>query len=537
MSDFWSLMRNEDNYTFTENGAVAYKSSLNKCLDMFATFGSVRKTADWSTYTQMFLDALNEDPVTAMKVLFYIRDVRGGQGARAIFRKCMEALVHSHTDYLKAVIELIPEYGRWDDLFGLILFYNKEVNQVILEFIGKTLTNDLCGLSNTLLAKWMPTESSSNAEQKKLAAYFANRLFNGDKRIYRKTISRLREGSHIVESSMSANEWNIDYSKVPSRASLIYKDAFYRHNPEGYMQYLRDIATGKAKINAATLFPVDIVKKARETSTSNRREVALLDAMWEALPNYLKDKEETGLCVVDVSGSMTWNNGTPMNVALSLGLYCAERANGPFKNKFITFSNDPQMIEVRGANIVEKLNNMSRAHWEGSTNIEAVFDLILNTAVRNNLPQSDIPNKLYIISDMQFNDANGGDRYYNYRLGRYVYKHRNETFMETIKAKYARAGYTMPLLVYWNVSEGKTGIFQETVGGEQCCMVSGFSPSLFKAVIEGTSFEEEVITTETGEKKTVTVQKLNPLDMMMKTLSNPRYDAVGEAMKAFSRKS
>jgi len=529
MSDFWSLMKNEDNYTYTENGAVAYKSSLNKCLDMFATFGALRKESDWSTYTQIFLDAIAEDPVTAMKVLFYVRDIRGGQGARTIFRKCMEALVNTHTDYLKAVIELIPEYGRWDDLFVLIKYRNREVNQIILEFIAKTLTTDLCGLSNTLLAKWMPSESASNVEQKKLAAYFTNRLFNGDKRTYRKTISRLRENSHIVETSMSANKWDIDFSKVPSRASLKYKDAFYNHNPEGYTKYLYDVATGKAKINAAALFPVDIVEKAQITSLSDKRNVITLDAMWKALPNYLEGKEETGLCVVDVSGSMS---GTPLNVALSLGLYCAERAKGPYNGKFITFSERPQMVEVRGKNLVEKLQNMNRAHWDMNTNIEAVFDLILDTAIRNKLPQSDIPSKLYIISDMQFDAArNEYGSWYGYRRKP---RANERTFMTTIKEKFARAGYDMPLLVYWNVRPSKAGMFQETVGGEQCCMVSGFSPSLFKAVIEGTSYEEQVITTETGEKKTVTVQKLNPLDMMMKTLSNPRYDAVGEAMKAFS---
>ena len=531
MSDFWSLMKNEDNYTYTENGAVAYKSSLNKCLDMFATFGSLRKVDDWSTYTQMFLDAVAEDPVTAMKVLFYVRDIRGGQGARAIFRECMKALVNTHTDYLKAVIGLIPEYGRWDDLFGLIKFRNREVNEIILDFIAKTLVGDLSGESNTLLAKWMPSETASNVEQKKLAAYFANRLFQGDKKVYRQVMSKLRQKINVVESSMSANKWNIDFSKVPSRASLKYKDAFYNHNPEGYTKYLYDVATGKAKINAAALFPVDIVEKAWTTSTNDRRNVIALDAMWKALPNYLEGKEETGLCVVDVSGSMS---GTPLNVALSLGLYCAERAKGPYNGKFITFSERPQMIEVRGNNLIEKLHNMNRAHWDMNTNIEAVFDLILDTAIRNKLPQSDIPNKLYIISDMQFDAArNGNDYYYGYNRRRKPSAN-ERTFMTTIKEKFARAGYDMPLLVYWNVRPSKAGMFQETVGGEQCCMVSGFSPSLFKAVIEGTSYEEQVITTATGEKKTVTVQKLNPLDMMMKTLSNPRYDAVGEAMKAFS---
>ena len=533
MSDFWSLLKNEDNYTYTENGAVAYKSSLNKCLDMFATFGSVRHITenDKERYSEMFVDALAEDAVMAMKVIFYIRDVRGGQGARAIFRLCMETLLSVDENMLKAVIGLIPEYGRWDDLFGLIKFRNTKVNGVILEYVAKTLATDIESNTPSLLAKWMPSETASNREQKKLAAYFANRLFKGNKRAYRTVLSTLRKRIKVVESSMSAKKWDIDFSAVPSKASLIYQNAFYKHNPEGYEKYLRDVAAGKAKINAATLFPVDIVKKVEELPyNSTKRETFVLDAMWNALPNYLEGKDETGLCVVDVSGSMS---GTPMQVAVSLGLYCAERAKGPYHNKFITFSARPDLVEVRGENIVEKVRNMKRANWDMNTDIEAVFDLILDTAVRNRLPQSELPSKLYIISDMQFDQARS--EYSGYWYNRRRKPNPNEsTFMSIIKRKFAAAGYEMPLLVYWNVSEGKTGIFQETVGGEQCCMVSGFSPSLFKAVIEGTSFEEEIIITETGEKKVVTVQKLNPLDMMVKTLSNPRYDPVGEAMKAFS---
>ena len=249
-------------------------------------------------------------------------------------------------------------------------------------------------------------------------------------------------------------------------------------------------------------------------STISLKDKYLLTAMWNALPNYLEGKEETGLCVVDTSGSMC---GTPLEVAISLGLYCADKAKGPFHNHFITFSANPKLQEIIGDTIDEKYANLCRADWDQNTNLEAVFDLILSTAIANNTPQEDLPSKLYIISDMQFDQARGSQsNFWGYRNTRYEPK----TFMASMKEKYANAGYTMPAIVYWNVRASNCGMFQETFEGENCAMVSGYSPSLFKAVIEGTSGLRKEIITKTGERKTVVKRKIDPIEVMRKTLMN-----------------
>lgn len=265
------------------------------------------------------------------------------------------------------------------------------------------------------------------------------------------------------------------------------------------------------------MFPVDIVHKCLNGNKVTRKDIVLWDAMWKALPNYLEGKEETGMCVVDVSGSMY---GTPMEVAISLGMYCADKCRGPFANHFITFSEYPDFVEVTGSDIVEKVTNVSRANWGSSTNLEAVFDLMLDVAVKNHCKPEDMPKKLYIISDMQFNEATIDSGHWD-RTGRYV-RHQQGNFMQTMKQKYIDAGYEMPIMVYWNVRASKCGMFQDTFDGEQCAMVSGYSPVLFKAIIEGTTYEETV--KEDGQ--VIIKEKLNPMDVMLNTLNGERYSCV-----------
>ena len=252
---------------------------------------------------------------------------------------------------------------------------------------------------------------------------------------------------------------------------------------------MRDVANDKAKVNAGALFPVDIVHKVFERRTIPQKDRILYGAMWKALPNYCADKDETGICVVDTSGSM---GGQPIEVAISLGMYCADKCRGPFKNHFITFSNRPELQEVYGADIVEKVHNLERAGWDMNTNLEAVFDLILTTAKAHRLSKKDMPKKLYIISDMQFDEANSEGGWASPRRPR-------STFMEAMNKKYQRAGYEMPVIVYWNVRASKCGMFQQTFEGRQCCMVSGYSPSLFKSIIEGTTYEEYETKDEHGK--------------------------------------
>lgn len=496
------------NYTTTENGAIALNSTLNPVLDAFGTLGAMMNSPE-EQIIETFSKAYSSDKELAMRLLFYIRDIRGGQGMRRVFRTIITYLANLEPENVIKNLDNILFYGRGDDLLCL-LDTNPKVKFAVIEFIRETLKEDLQavqeGGSCSLLAKWLPSENSTSEVTKRYARIITKGLGIKPKQ-YRKLLSTLRKEIGIVENYMSNNEWDkIKFDKLPAKASMIYSDAFKRHCLVVYTEYLKELAAGNAKINAGSLFPVDIVNKAfTKTYQSSLKDRYLLEGMWKALPNYFEGKEETGICVVDVSGSMT---GTPIQVAISLGLYCADKCKGPYKDHFFTFSSHPKLVKVEGSDIIEKVRNTLDADWGMTTDIEKVFDTILEVAVKNNLEQSEIPNKLYIISDMQFNGAT-----------RHVDK---ETFMQSMRNKFTEAGYEMPAIVYWNVRASDCGMFQDTVGSENVCMVSGYSPSLFKAVIEGTEYVEEK--SATGE--TITKQKIDPMNVMLTTLNNERYDRV-----------
>ena len=507
--DFLNALKMEDNMTETENGAVAYKSTLNACLDAFSLLGTMHKSSD-EEILKVFDKAFNENPKLAMRLLFYVRDVRGGQGARRVFRTIMKHLAEFEP---KLVIENrynIAEFGRYDDFLCLLdTPLRKEISDFLRTCVATDLINIIGGGDTiSLIGKWLPSENASSKESKRYAKMLIEDWKISPKS-YRQMLVSLRRKLNVVETDMSSGNWNsIKFDEVPSKASLRYTNAFFRHSSNNYIQFLKDVAAGRTKINAATLFPVDIVKKITKMgwrTNVDDTQRKLYDAMWNALPNYFGDKEETGICVVDTSGSMY--DGTSLEVALSLGLYCADKCKGPFKNHFITFSANPDLQEVRGRDIVEKVRAMSCADWGMNTNIKAVFDLLLTTAVRHRCPQSDIPSKIYIISDMQFDEA---------RRVRYS---SNETYLESLREEWSRYGYELPSIVYWNVRASKDGgMFQTTYNGIDCCIVGGYSASLFRDVINGTIVEVN----EKGEKK----EKLDPMVVMYKTLMSERYDCV-----------
>ena len=515
--DFWQSLKETDNFTTTENGAGAYKSTLNACLDAFGSLGAMRK-CDGTTIINTFEKAFNEDRVLAMRMLFWLRDIRGGIGERRAFRIIFQWLTDRHPEYVINNLHNIFEYGRGDDFLCLL---DSQLRNEVADYLKKAVEYDLNKLPFlqpiSLLGKWLPSNNTSSAETKRYANILA-KAWGWSPRRYRKTLSTLRRWLKVVERDMSAQEWKyIDYERVPAKAAMNYSDAFFKHDAIGYTTYLQNVANGTAQVKAKTLFPVDIVHKilsARYDKVSYKDKI-LFNAMWDNLPNYFeKAPNESSICVVDVSGSMS---GEPMEVAISLGMYCADKCRGPFHNKFITFSENPKLVEVRGDDLYEKVYNVESADWGGSTNIEAVFNLILTTAVRNNCKQEDLPTKLYIISDMQFNEANGS---YNWRTRRS--DTRPMSFMQKMRQRYAEAGYEMPAIVYWNVRASHCGMFQETINGENIAMVSGYSAKLFEAVIEGTTYEETV--GKNGE--TVTKQKIDPMTVMLTTLGNERYDKV-----------
>lgn len=521
-NDFMNALVKENNLTETENGAGALKSTLNYCLDAFATLGTVRTNGTDDFIIKTFSKAYSENRTTALRMLFYLRDIRGGQGARRVFRVIMKWLAEVDDTFVTRNLDNFLFFGRGDDLFCLL---GTKAENAMIEFVKTTLEEDFRKAQNfenpSLIAKWCPSCNCSSKETVSKAKYLCAK-FGWTEKQYRKTLSTIRKALNVVEQKMSAKEWKeIEYEKVPSRASMIYSNAFERHDEEGYNSYIEKMLTGEAKVNAGALFPFDIVKKIDNAPYNDvrKKDRILWTAMWNNLPDYSNDNE-TGICVVDTSGSMS---GDPICVAISLGMYCADKCRGPFHNKFITFSANPELQDVRGEDIVEKVHNLYNADWDSNTDLEAVFDLILDTAVKNHTPQEDLPSKLYIISDMQFDEAKGRDRVWvNGAWSGYGHWEEKEPFMQTMKKKYADKGYKLPGIVYWNVRNSDCGMFQQTFEGENCCMVSGYSPSLFKSILEGTTYEEAI--NEKGEK--VITEKVDPIDVMNKAVYNERYDRV-----------
>lgn len=519
--NFFDMMKEVNDFTHTENGAGAYRSTGNAVLDAFGSLGGMMHS-DASSILNTFLKAFEEDEYMSMRMLFYFRDVRGGQGMRRLFRIILRYLAQNYPDYVIHNMDNILFFGRGDDYLVLL---GTKCEKPMIDFIRQTLNEDMFevgqGRSCSLLAKWLPSENTSSQETRDLATKIRRGLGMSSKE-YRKLLSFLRKNIDVVERKMSANQWDeIDFNKIPSKASMIYSDAFFQHVKKNYIEYLKGLATGDSKINAGALFPVDIIHKVMDNIYHpSGKDIIIQSALWDALPDYFEGKEESGICVVDTSGSMS---GQPMEVAISLGMYCADKCRGPYHGKFITFSSNPALQEIKGTNIYEKVNHMQRSDWGMNTNLEKVFDLILNTAIKNHCKQSDIPAKLYIISDMQFDAATNSYVYgYDSRGRRTMKSDSNMTFMDQMRQKYAEHGYMIPAIVYWNVRASKCGMFQQRFGDTDCCMVSGYSPSLFKAVIEGTEYEEVI--NEYG--KVEIKQKIDPMTVMLTTLNNERYNRV-----------
>lgn len=491
MNNLIAAIENEQNVTFTENGAKSFASTMNANLDLFGKIASSRKNVGQAIV--LFSKALAEDEESAIRILFWARDIRGGQGERMVFRTLLKYLAQEVPSTARKVLELIPMYGRWDDLFILenTLMWEKALD-IIEAQIQEDLVNLSAGANVSLLGKWMPSINASSKESRRIGRKLAERM-GITEREYRKMLTALRSAIRIVEQKMCSNEWSeIDYEKLPSRASLMYRNAFQKHDPARYQEYISDVASGKAKIHSGTLYPHEIVEAVLRSPYSESSSVAL-EEMWKALPNYMEGNEFEGLVVADTSGSMM---GTPMNVAVSLAMYISERNTcKAWKDKFITFSDNPQLQSVVGATLRSKIQNLMRADWGMSTNLQAVFKLILNTATSYKISNDEMPKKLIIISDMQFNQA---------------VRNNSKTNFEAIREKYAVAGYELPEIVFWNVNAHADTPVKATDTG--VALVSGCSPSTMTYVLSG--------------------KLVNPVELMNKVIYSDRYNAVGEALAA-----
>lgn len=463
MTTFAEAVKSTPAVARTENGMKAVAHSANALVDLFYKIGASRG----KSVTADFERAFQEDADVAMKIALWTRDVRGGAGERQLFRDILLHLEKLHPDVLEQVLPFVSEFGRWDDL---LIFKTEQFKHMAYTLIGDALRE-----GNGLCAKWIPRQGPIAVEIRK--------FYGMTPKQYRKSLVAL---TNVVETKMCAQEWdNIEFGKLPSLASARYNKAFGRRATEAYAAYKARLVKGTDKVNAAAVYPYDVIKTLRHGGDS-----VVADAQWAALPNYIGDASV--LPLVDVSGSMCCpvagnSNLECIDVALSLGLYCADKNRGVFKDTFLTFSSKPKAQVVKGS-LSEKMAQMNSSDWGMSTDLHAAFDEILRIAVQGNVAEADMPKTLLVLSDMQFNQCVTYD----------------DSAHQMIQRKYESAGYKVPNVVFWNLRA--TDNVPVKFDQRGTALVSGFSPAVMKGILSGTD--------------------MTPWGIMMATVDVPRYSVL-----------
>lgn len=492
--NFADAVKTNTNTKLTENGARAYTTQGNALTDLFAQIGALR-SRDEREITAKYAAAFAVDPLLATKMLFYAGNIRGGLGERRTFRICLKWLAENHPSIVIKNAALIPHFNRWDSMFVLIgTPAEAEMWKVIYDQLNTDMAAVAAPISGrkiqpiSLLAKWMPTETASSAETRALARKCMANL-GLTPRTYRKVLSVLRKYLKVVETSMSAQEWEaIQYAQVPSYAMKNYHKAFAKHDPNGFSAYKASLVKGETKVNASTLFPYDLVAKYSCGGCSGGycSEDAIIEAQWKALPNYVTS-ENNILIMADVSGSMY---GRPMDTSVGLATYFAQRNKGAYHNLYMSFTNDPHFIELReGATLAECVRKLYSTDVGYNTNLEKAFDYILRHAIANGVSDDEMPKALVVVSDME--------------IDRYMRQNRMD-FVDAMKTKFAIHGYTLPKLILWNV-EARNDTFLSKHEG--VIYVGGQSASTFRELCGNL------------DNKTT-------WDIMCETLNNKMYDCV-----------
>ena len=453
------------NETLTLNEALTNATSQNPVLDLFFLAGACRNETEDNICIKI-QQAYIFDKLLTLKLIFWAGDIREGAGERRFFRIALNFLEKNYPNDLETIIELIPFYNRWDSVFAL-----KSVKA--LELVKKALDN-----KDSLCAKWLPRQSSNKFTEFRVAF---QKQFKLSPRVYRKLIVGL---SKTVEQQMSKQDWsNIIYSTVPSVAMNNYSNAFKNRDEARFDVYLKEVSEGKQKINAGAIFPYQIYQ-----AYKNDKDQATINLQWNALPNYMEKSQEKILPVCDVSGSML---GLPMDISISLGIYISERNNSIFKDGFVTFSETPQLQYLKGS-LVERMRQLQNAAWGQNTDLQKVFDVILSKATEGKITQEDMPTKILIISDMEFDEACS-----------------NKTNFQVVKQKYEEAGYKLPSIIFWNVN-GRIKNIPVMINDNNVALVSGASPSILKSVLKGS---------------------ISPIQTLLDTLNAERYKIIENFIK------
>lgn len=443
------------NIGFTANGAPTNTTSSDPVVDFFGLAGAMRDRPGQAV--SLFSKAFTADPLAAVRTAFYLRDIRGGQGERDVFRAILKNMHLAQPYRFKQIIKYVPEYGRWDDLF----FLGSEIPDGVGELIKEQWAKDMASAERegkvSLMAKWLPSTRAKRAVDRQLAKNLQH-LLGINQQKYRKGLSLMRGQIDLLETYMSEGQWSwLDFAKLPSQAHMRHTKAFRRHTPERYQKYLDSVTRGETKINTSTLYPYELYDRAKQGDRT-------VDVMWDNLPDYTQGND--ALVMVDVSGSM---RGRPMSVSVSLGLYFAERNKGPFKGYFMTFSEEPKLVQVAGGTLSQKIASMERSTWGYNTNLVRALDTLLQAGIY----AGELPSTLYAISDMEF------DKAMNIPRG-----HTAETIFEAARREFAANGLKLPHMVFWNVNASGDNVPATAYDGN-VTLVSGLSASTFSLVVEG----------------------------------------------------
>lgn len=485
--NFAEAAKQKENFTRTENGAVAIKSTGDACLDLFGTIGSLRSADDQRIF-RLFADAYNENPTMATKIVFYGRDIREGLGERETFRKLIRYMAEYHSEAIRPNLDLIGVYGRCDDLYCLI---GTPIEDDMWVAMKKQFEEDLKNLHQgnaiSLLAKWIKTADASSKETRRLGILTAQKLgypvYN-----FKRIVRAMRKHIGVVESFMSAGKWNeIKYPEVPSRAMMIYRNAFKRHDEARYTDFINKAVTGEAKINSSTLYPYDLIEKiiGYGYSRIKAREDKTVEAQWRQLPNYVEEGTNA-IVIADTSGSMY---GRPLNTALGLAIYFAERNKGAYHNMWMSFSSDPHIHVLKGETLAQKLESIDMGDWQQNTDLKATFNLVLDIAEENNVPPEEMPKSLIVISDMEI-DSCGNKEW---------------TFYDKMKHKFEKHGYQIPNIIFWNVNS-RHDVFHADKSRKGVQLCSGQSTTVFKQLMGCIGY--------------------TPVEMMEKVINSERYASV-----------
>lgn len=482
--NFAEAMKTKGSFTRTENGAVALNTTGDKLLDFYATVGSLRNS-DELRVQSLFEEAYKEDVLLATKTAFYGRDVRGGCGERKTFRTLIKYMAEYHPECLKPNLDLIGVYGRYDDLYSLI---GTPLEDDMWSAMKKQFEEDLENLhadkAVSLLAKWIKTADASSKETRKLGILTAQKLgypvYN-----FKRMVRALRRKIGVIESLMSAGRWDeIEYSAVPSRAMMIYRNAFKRHDETRFTKFIDKAVTGEEKINSSTLYPYDLVEKIF-SFYGGIKEDKTVEAQWRQLPNYVEEGTNA-IVVADTSGSM---HGRPLCSSIGLAIYFAERNKGAYHDMWISFSANPHIHMLKGATLAQKISNLDMRDWMNNTDLKAVFDLILDVAIENDVPKNEMPKSIIVVSDMEIDYCGN----------------REWTFYDKMAHKFKKHGYEIPNIVFWNVNS-RNDVFHADSKRKGVQLVSGQSASTFKNLLSCVG--------------------MTPVEAMLKVLNSDRYESI-----------